>query len=159
MRSMMNASDDEITAAFAQERRVNETAHDGPLNENVRLVLQCLEDRGGTGGSFPMWMEGVPDTAVALGFASRIVPEGGGWVQYEITEAGKSALKDANRVLGDGATRYVHEVKYFGGLNPVVFGYPFLWPLSAPIREIDGSLCADRRVIAKPISLLKYLFS
>lgn len=157
MRSMINASDEEMDAAFAAERESNSARAAGTvLDENIRLVLQCAQDTGGEGG-WPMWLN--PGDAVAKGYMRRIAPPPpGGVVKYEMTTAGVTALREANAALGDKATRYVHDVKYFGILEPVVYGYPFLWPLSAPTRRINGALVADRRVGAKLLFLLRRIF-
>lgn len=157
MRSMINASEDEMTAEFWRECRNNSARVSGSMDENVRLLLQHLRDNPGTSG-IPMWLERTPECAENLGFLQITWPSGGGMVCYKITSEGAAALDVANSTLGEKATRYVYEVKYFGDLKPVVYGYPFQWPLNAPTRRIDGTLVADRRPIAKAKTWFDRLF-
>jgi hypothetical protein len=149
MRNLIGATEEEMTEEFNREQQRNSFRVSATgLDENVRLLLQYLLDRPGHCG-IPMMLEGVPGRAANMGLLDikTIWNEGrtGGRIEYHVTDAGRKALSQANASLGDRATRYVHEVKYFGNLKPVVYGYPFQWPLSAPVRRIDGSLVADRR--------------
>ena len=160
MRNLMHATEDEMTAAFVAEQHFNSSrVPDVGLNENVRLLLQGFEDNGPVPqGGIYMALEGVPEIAISLGYLREILPEGSGFVNFEVTPNGRAALQAANRTLGGKATRYVHEVKCFGDLKPVCYGYPFLWPLSSPVVKIDGTYCADRRALAKTLSWLARFF-
>lgn len=157
MRSLLNATYDEMTKAFALEQAENiARAPDTTIEENVRLLLQSFVDKGsGPQSGYYMALEGVPERAVELDLLKRVsVPIGDGThgiVKFELTGKGQSALVAANAALGGKATRYVCDVKYFGTLPPVVFGYPFLWPMSAPTTMINGSICADRRNIVRRV--------
>lgn len=145
MENLMNATDEQMTRVFAREQRSNTSRASSSLDENIRLLLQHISDNPVCCG-YPMMLEGVPQQAAQLGLLTSGVKGGGaGVVEHTLTDAGMKALAKANAELGEKATRYVHEAKYFGSLKPVVYGYPFQYPLSAPVRRLDGALVADRR--------------
>jgi hypothetical protein len=144
MRNLTNATDDLLTREIAHEQWRNSGRVSGALlDENLRLLLQFMKDTARESG-FPTVLEGFPERALAAGFLEDVSSPTGAR-KLRLTEAGQEILKQANADLGDKATRYVHKVRYFGSLEPVVYGHPFQWPLSAPVTRIDGSMVADRR--------------
>lgn len=155
MRSLMNASEEEMDRAFARERRENQArVGDTAIAENTRLVLQCADDAGGQFSSLPMWLS--TEEAELSGLIKQLPWRDSRAIEWKITDAGRIALKAANNALGERATRYVHELKEWGfGLEPIVFGYPFLQPLTSPVRRFKGTLVADRRLISKVVVSLK----
>ncbi len=142
MRSLINATDEEIDAAFTREREaIQHYAGHTSLLETHRLILQCLSDKGGESHGFPMWL--VPDD-VSTELMERVPLFTSGVVSWRITEKGTQALHDANAALGVNATRYVYRLKTFGSLKPIVYGYPFLVPLFQRVWKFSGTLVADK---------------
>ena len=144
MRDLTNATDDLLTKEIIHEQWRNSGRVSGALlDENMRLLLQFMKDNP-NGSDFPTVLERFSERAMAAGLLENVAGPREGF-KLRLTEAGQEILKQANADLGDKATRYVHKVRYFGSLEPVVYGYPFQWPLSAPVTRIDGSMVADRR--------------
>lgn len=129
------------------------------LPENIRLVLQCIVDKDGSASGLPDVLEDSQDEAILMGFLNQDVPVGGGLVSYSITPLGKDHLSSANQALGDNATRYAHRLKEFGHLEPVVYGWPILVPLSTRTRVVQGCLVVDDRPVSRQqSSFLRWLF-
>jgi hypothetical protein len=146
MRTLIDASDLEMDAAFAQERVTNQRrAGDTALPENHRLVLQYLADHEDESSSgIPMWLEPNDLPSDLIERFEKPIGIGISVVRWRLRENGKQALLLANTELGDKASRYVSRLRVFGYSKPIVHGYPFLVPLKQRVWRFEGTLVSDK---------------